>query len=1359
MTSPSCTTVKRPGKTSKRPVQNRTEEQQQLPMPPKRQKIEGCGENNAGLESRPSDANGNFPQGQQKQEQTKPTAKVKQQTSIRFQHLYAMAHLCPITITEFKTHTNVDELVSNMCQKLYGDPSTNASAQLKRLYIFFYLKPNSRKSYPLSRLKMLPTCPENLRKKILEIPQLEPESTTDVPNLNKVHNQMDPTNACSENTNVNGTLNREGSSKLVNNPLLDRLPDATETGNFFSETQSQQNEIGETNIILPSPNSSSTTIAKKISANRVEILENILIPSNYPRVGSKVPHNRSFHHNDCRSCNLTLNEFQKHSNVLSVVDHSKYGSTKDEAVFNIYQLFLKDDDAILEINPPLSVEVAFWKKLAKFKIFCEQCRVKLESKSTESQHIVANEDNVPQPQNTVQPEEILFNQFQHIASNESSVPQPEEILSNQVQHNKETLEISIGNPLISQEVQEQNLAAASQPTEKFNQVQPNLNSSTLRETENLPLSINQSTTIAAVDKEIQGVPPNVALPSLMEAQDMLSSINQSSNSIAAVAKERREEISNVAVPAFIETEDLPSISIQTVAVEKEKQEAVLSVASKAKTKILQEKISEKDTAINSQTFRNQPQDKTEPTFENILNQISINQKWFSEFKSVLLKRINSKLIDSSVPTMPLPLKTFKILSYYHLPVKNILSDFCGNNEELKAFLENDQELFAGLVSLYYNKYFTNPKFRDKYPLRIKSCPSCMQKKMLSFVENRINDKKEAQKGHSVDATTALEKTAASNPHNPSSEVAHQTPCVPNDPQSYAISADSLRKPTTIIERNLMNSIPPILVSEEKLRKLNMRLKGGPQCKNRLKIDKNLFPNNNETCEQTVEDDSVLLSQQQEQDHQENSQSTSKDSISTKSVEQNIMKDALQNERIINEDGLQLNHSAVKTFFTVQTKETTKNNLNIECTKKKGSTVETNSSSTSFRSAAQEHSETSKSNKTSKTITKEGSRTEVSQLSAAAEPKDLTKNSKADKNFLQNKSQTSDQNVSDDTILLSQQKEQSHENSKSTPKDSTSPKSVQQSDIRKNLQNETIISIKASEPKQSTARGRPKSLSALQTKETTKKSTMVIKTSGTSLSSGATQHCGISKSNRTTKTATKEGIEVKQLSAAANSNMVENIISFDKQNVKQTSKDSASQELDANMEQVKATIFKYYTKDYSLPYMLRTSFGLKQKITQMIQDLDFKTFSKITHIYKGAKLFDDTAMLKHIYDYAVKSPGIWSKNLFIKLPDFCKLLQANGTGFSEAERIKLLEYISPRFLHWSELKTNTNFVEMVRKNYFKENFQNLNDADEVVKKACSEYYSQCWVLDKWIENVPLVDENILKEVPLSGKFAKLPKMCL
>lgn len=119
--------------------------------------------------------------------------------SSRFQNLQAQAHLCPVTKEIFRKYTNIDQIAESYCKKMYSDVKRYCCTQISRFYLIFYLMPNLRTSRPLSKLKILPNCPDDIKEKILEIPkhlQQENHANNNIPS--SVNKDVSHTNITSE---------------------------------------------------------------------------------------------------------------------------------------------------------------------------------------------------------------------------------------------------------------------------------------------------------------------------------------------------------------------------------------------------------------------------------------------------------------------------------------------------------------------------------------------------------------------------------------------------------------------------------------------------------------------------------------------------------------------------------------------------------------------------------------------------------------------------------------------------------------------------------------------------------------------------------------------------------------------------------------------------------------------------------------------------------------------------------------------------------------------------------------------------------------------------------------------------------
>ncbi|XP_037815360.1 uncharacterized protein LOC119606057 isoform X3 [Lucilia sericata] len=180
-----------------------------------------------------------------------------------------------------------------------------------------------------------------------------------------------------------------------------------------------------------------------------------------------------------------------------------------------------------------------------------------------------------------------------------------------------------------------------------------------------------------------------------------------------------------------------------------------------------------------------------------------------------------------------------------------------------------------------------------------------------------------------------------------------------------------------------------------------------------------------------------------------------------------------------------------------------------------------------------------------------------------------------------------------------------------------------------------------------------------------------------------------------------------------------------------------------IEKAKRIFFRNVEKTNTFSYILRTSFGLKQLILRTILSLTFQEFLQLTSVYEGKQLYNDNHLTECMYRYVFRTPVVWPTNLFITLKDLCEFLHIKNIRFTDYST--MLKHISPKLLHWSVLLSCTNILDCVKLDYEKRTGK-LLDTDDIktLKQECIEYYNRCWKYEKWLGDVPLVNEEFYKD---------------
>ncbi|XP_073845171.1 uncharacterized protein isoform X2 [Musca autumnalis] len=197
-------------------------------------------------------------------------------------------------------------------------------------------------------------------------------------------------------------------------------------------------------------------------------------------------------------------------------------------------------------------------------------------------------------------------------------------------------------------------------------------------------------------------------------------------------------------------------------------------------------------------------------------------------------------------------------------------------------------------------------------------------------------------------------------------------------------------------------------------------------------------------------------------------------------------------------------------------------------------------------------------------------------------------------------------------------------------------------------------------------------------------------------------------------------------------------------------DSSLDEEPTNETPNKLSSFLEEAETVSLREMSRVSCGLKQRIVRLINNLSFEEFKTRTKLYHAAEIYNDDHSINYLYNYVLKNKLLWPKGLYIPIKEFCLLLKMHSFTIPDNDST-LLKYISPRFLHWSDLMHNTSFVESVRLFYLKTKNTQLNQAADTseMEKASREYYNECWNKNSWCLSVPALGTDLLGIVPVQA----------
>uniref|UniRef100_A0A1A9W821 Uncharacterized protein n=1 Tax=Glossina brevipalpis TaxID=37001 RepID=A0A1A9W821_9MUSC len=201
-------------------------------------------------------------------------------------------------------------------------------------------------------------------------------------------------------------------------------------------------------------------------------------------------------------------------------------------------------------------------------------------------------------------------------------------------------------------------------------------------------------------------------------------------------------------------------------------------------------------------------------------------------------------------------------------------------------------------------------------------------------------------------------------------------------------------------------------------------------------------------------------------------------------------------------------------------------------------------------------------------------------------------------------------------------------------------------------------------------------------------------------------------------------------------------------------DTEENSIQKRLEEAKKLLFCNVHKTHTLSYILRTRHGLKEQVVRILLGITLEEFRSLVHIYEADELKNDPLLMDRLYQYATKDMKIWPINLFIKLEDLFNFLIQKNINFKIIDQNFLLENISPKFSHWSELQSKTNFLDCVRETYLKQNALELDVNDAVAVEAeCKNHYNRCWKHDEWIYQVPVIKEETVQGLRLSEKISQ------
>uniref|UniRef100_A0A1A9UNV5 Uncharacterized protein n=1 Tax=Glossina austeni TaxID=7395 RepID=A0A1A9UNV5_GLOAU len=186
-----------------------------------------------------------------------------------------------------------------------------------------------------------------------------------------------------------------------------------------------------------------------------------------------------------------------------------------------------------------------------------------------------------------------------------------------------------------------------------------------------------------------------------------------------------------------------------------------------------------------------------------------------------------------------------------------------------------------------------------------------------------------------------------------------------------------------------------------------------------------------------------------------------------------------------------------------------------------------------------------------------------------------------------------------------------------------------------------------------------------------------------------------------------------------------------------------------VDEAKILLFCNVHKTHTLSYILRTRHGLKYEIVQILLSVTLEEFQSLVHIYEADELKCDSLLMKRLYQYVTANMKVWPTNLFIKLEDLFNFLKHKNINFQTINQNVLLEHISPKFFHWSDLQNKTNFLDCVRANYLRRYAVELDVTNAVAMEAeIKDYYNRCWKYDEWIHQIPVIKQELVEHLRLS-----------
>ncbi|XP_037891684.1 uncharacterized protein LOC119638765 isoform X1 [Glossina fuscipes] len=191
-----------------------------------------------------------------------------------------------------------------------------------------------------------------------------------------------------------------------------------------------------------------------------------------------------------------------------------------------------------------------------------------------------------------------------------------------------------------------------------------------------------------------------------------------------------------------------------------------------------------------------------------------------------------------------------------------------------------------------------------------------------------------------------------------------------------------------------------------------------------------------------------------------------------------------------------------------------------------------------------------------------------------------------------------------------------------------------------------------------------------------------------------------------------------------------------------------------IDEAKILLFCNVHKTHTLSYVLRTRHGLKYEIVENLLSVTLEEFQSLVHIYEADELKCDSKLMDRLYHYVTTNMKVWPINLFIKLEDLFNFLKHKHINFHAINQNVLLEHISPKFFHWSDLQNTTNFFDCVRADYLRRYAVKLDVTNAVAMEAASkDYYNRCWKYDEWIHQIPVIKQELIEYLQLSKEMTE------